>query len=130
MLLDWSDSLGQSTAEQVEKYRADARERSRRRRERAKQRREAQEAGADDSGAQTPGVTPNVTRDVRTNVGKGTGKGTGNGGGGTGPTDHAPEATSWATAVPGQPGLVKEPQTEFEEIRPGEWVEKQRRRSA
>lgn len=104
VMVDWAGALGQSTAEQIDKYREDARERQRRRRERAKQRRDAQEGEQSPPEAQSEGVTPNVTRDVTQNVGIGTGNGKGKGKG-SGKRDlsenvneRTGEVTSWATA--------------------------------
>jgi hypothetical protein len=77
-LTDWDGALGQSTAQQVETYKANARKRARdyRERERSKQARalglaapESSFVGGDD--------TRDVTRDVREYVGKGKGEGSG-----------------------------------------------------
>ncbi|MFS0912806.1 hypothetical protein AB3M89_13545 [Microbacterium sp. 179-I 3D2 NHS] len=76
---DWDGALGQSTHDQIEKYRSDARLRQQKRRERAKQRRELPDTGDGGAGPQTESVTEDVTRDVTQNVGIGTGSGIGTG---------------------------------------------------
>lgn len=68
-LIGWDTTLGQSTAEQVEKYREDARIRQQRRRQRAKSTSPAPSDPATNPTPQTPSITENVTRDVTANVG-------------------------------------------------------------
>lgn len=103
VMVDWAGALGQSTAEQIDKYREDARERQRRRRERAKLRRDAQEGAHGAPDAQNEDVTQNVTRDVTQNVGIGTGKGSGTGNGSErrdlseSVNERTGEVTSWPT---------------------------------
>lgn len=130
VLIDWAGALGQSTAEQIEKYRDDARERQRRRRERARERRETQEAGRQEStphsGAVTPEVTRDILRDVTPNVGIGIGNGKGTGNGHDEGTEQSVdertgEVTSWPTAVPGRPGVTATVEGEIE-VEPGVWV--------
>lgn len=86
-LLGWATDLGQSTAEQIEKYRDEARERMRKRRQAAAKRaQDAREAAEKQDSDQTPtpasssrvtgSDTPNVPMNVRTNVGENVGIGT------------------------------------------------------
>jgi len=80
---DWDGSLGQSSAEQVETYKANARKRSKDYRERERKKL-ARSAGFSPSPeTQAPPVTrdvvSDVTRDVREHVGKGEGTGKGSG---------------------------------------------------
>lgn len=81
-LIDWAGELGQSTAEQVEEYKRNARERQRKRRQRVASQSNEQGAGespADESQAVRDDsaprdVTANVTRDITRDVGPGPGK--------------------------------------------------------
>jgi len=66
-LIGWTTTLGQSSAEEVEKYRSNARERQRRRRERVRQ---GDGSTAQGNASAGPPVTRDVTRDVTQNVGK------------------------------------------------------------
>lgn len=118
-LTGWDTDLGQSTAEQIEKYREDARERQRKRRERAKKTQEAQNPEPAGSTPDPGSVTPNVPSNVTQNVGKNVGNGNGNGNGKYPEAPHENEfevdertgevvstdqrTESWPTRVPGSP---------------------------
>lgn len=65
----WDTTLGQSTAQQIEKYREDARIRQQRRRQRKKTADAEREDTPTDPTSQTQDITANVTRDVTANVG-------------------------------------------------------------
>ena len=114
-LLDWDGALGQSTAVQVETYKANGRDRQRKFREKERQRL-AKSVGFEDKGATpvTGDVTGYITGGKTRDVGKGKGKGegaaiqevSGNETQLVNPqtgevTESQPLPMSWPTAVPG-----------------------------
>ena len=97
-LTDWDGQLGQSSAEQVETYKANARNRQRSYREKERLKMARVVGFTDSSGAPagsgvTRDITSDVTSDVRTHVGKGTGEGKGSGYQGTAVDDEADAST-------------------------------------
>lgn len=120
-LIDWSGDLGQSTAEQVERYRANNRERVARSRARALERAKtrAEDAGADEPVDERTGeIDPrNAMGDVMHYVGRGKGKGKGKGSG----TDKSTSETSgsvesWPVRRPGIEEWVETAPGEFREV--------------
>lgn len=107
-LVDWDGALGQSTAAQVETYKAHARKRSRdfRERERVKLAKSV-----------TRDATDDVTRDVREHVGKGEGEGSGYGevpfsSENESVNSDTGEVFDWPTASLGQSFEEPEPESE------------------
>jgi hypothetical protein len=101
-LKDWDTSLGQSTREQVETYRAKGRERTRK--YRAKR-------TTDDAD-----VTRDVTGDVRANVGKGKGRGLGT------DYDEENEAVNTSTGEVSWPEVASIPAGSAGDVGSDDWV--------
>ena len=110
VFLDWDGALGQSTAEQVETYKANGRVRARKYRERVRLELAKSVPLVVFEAKATPPLVPgdvprDVTRDARSNVGKGKGKGSFVGDDLQETNDKTGEVTTsvttWPTAVPG-----------------------------
>lgn len=116
-LIDWSGDLGQSTAEQVERYRANNRERVARSRARALERAKSRSEGRgldQPADALTGEIAPSdATGDVTHYVGKGKGKGSGTD---KGMSENSGSVHSWPVRQPGIEEWIETSPGNFREV--------------